>query len=106
MLVCPGRIQMLLIASSRNWLSTPLPSPWPEPSSTISMKIPHATLNPVRSDRSLFVRMVSTISCQVSRSSIGQPRVRVLDAAVLEADDALRHGGDIPLVSHDDDGDP
>src|SRR5213594_3963580 len=79
---------MLLIASSRNWYSTPWLSPCPEPRSTMSMKIPHATLNPVRNDRSLFVRIVSRISCQVSTSSIGEPRVSVLDPAVLEPDDA------------------
>src|SRR5215475_6927075 len=105
-LVWPGRIQILLIASSRNSLSTPCPSPWPEPRSTISMKIPHATLNPVRKDRSLFARMVSAISCQVSRSSIRQPRVPVLDASVLQPDDAPGHGGDVPLVRDDDDGHP
>src|SRR5262245_9651936 len=96
---------MLLTASSRNWLSTPCPSPWPDPRSTISMKIPHATLNPVRNDRSLFARMVSAISCQVSRSSIGGPRVPVLDAPVLQPDDSPRHGGDVPLVGDDNDGD-
>src|SRR6476659_989570 len=101
---------MLLMASSRNWYSTPFDRPWPEPSRMISMKIPQATLNPVRNDRSLFARMVSRISCQVSTSSIVRPgrggsglvlrqlRVRVLDASVLQADDALGHRGDVVLV--------
>src|SRR6185369_18089113 len=93
---------MLLIASSRNWYSTPWCRPSPEPSSTISMKMPHATLKPVRNERSLFARMVSRISCQVSRSS-KRFLPLVLDAAVLEADDAIRHFRDVVLVrDHDD----
>src|SRR5262245_45296409 len=120
MLVCPGKTQMLFMASSRNWYSTPCVSPVPEPSSTISMKIPQATLKAVRTERSLLLRMVSRISCQVSRSNIGaagldagdrpegdlggrgphgdlerrpfdgarlgEPRVGVLDPAVLQPD--------------------
>src|SRR5215471_12647725 len=96
---------MLLIASSRNWYSIPCASPWPEPRSTISMKIPQATENAVRNDRSLFARIVSKISCQVSRSSMGGPlEARVLDAPVLEADDAAGRRRDVVLVRDHDDG--
>src|SRR5262245_14776035 len=104
-LVWPGKIQMLLIASSRNWYSMPCDNPWPEPRRTISMKIPQATAKPVRNERSLFARMVSRISCQVSTSNIGQLEVRVLDTPVLQADDPLRHRGHVPLVGDDDDRD-
>src|SRR5262245_15152759 len=97
---------MLFTASSRNWCATPCDSPCPEPSSTISMKIPHATLNAVRKERIRLARMVSQISCQVSTSSIGRLLVRVLDAAVAQADDAARGGGDVALMGHHHDRDP
>src|SRR5262245_4839476 len=93
---------MLLIASSRNWYSIPCASPWPEPRSTMSMKTPQATENAVRNDRNLFALIVSRISCQVSRSSMGGQYVGVLDAPVLQADDAAGHRGNVVLVRHDD----
>src|SRR5260221_8307949 len=94
------------MASSRNWYSIPLARPWPEPRSTISMKMPQATEKPVRNERSLFALIVSRISCQVSRSSMGELEVGVLDAPVLQADDAPGHRGDVPLVRDHDYGDP
>src|SRR5262245_13391070 len=97
---------MLLIASSRNWYSIPWDSPSPEPRRMMSMKIPHATENPVRKERSLFARIVSRISCQVSASNIGQLQVRVLDSAVPEPDDPPGHPRDVSLVRHHDHGDP
>ena len=41
-------------------------SPLPAPSRTISIKIPHATANPVRKVLSLLRLMVLYISCQMS----------------------------------------
>src|SRR5262245_49499330 len=98
-------IQMLLIASSRNWYVIPWRRPCPEPSRRISMKIPHATENPVRNVRSLFFRIVSRISCQVSTSSTGHLEVVLLDEPVLQVHDPVGAGGDVPLVRHDDDRD-
>src|SRR5262245_50619910 len=106
MLVWPGKTQMLFTASSRNWYSTPCASPCPDPRRTMSMKMPHATLKAVSAARSLLPRMVSRISCQVSRSSIGRPRVRVLDPPVAQADDPPGHAGDVALVGHDHDRHP
>src|SRR6187455_395116 len=95
---------MLFTASSRNWYSTPCRSPWPEPSRRISMKIPHATEKPVRNVRSLFFRIVSRISCQVSTSNTGHLEVVLLDEPVFQVNDAIRARGDVVLVGDDDDG--
>src|SRR5262245_38632300 len=97
---------MLFTASSRNWYSTPCLRPWPEPSRRMSMKIPHATENPVRNVRSLFFRIVSKISCQVSTSNTRHLRLVLFDEPIPEVDDALRARGDVVLVSDDDDGHP
>src|SRR6188508_3346679 len=61
---------MELTASSRKPYSTPWASPWPEPSRTTRMRMPQATENPVSAVRSLFLRTVSRISCQVSSLSM------------------------------------
>src|SRR6185436_2777887 len=97
---------MLFTASSRNWYSTPCRSPWPEPRSRISMKIPQATEKPVRNVRSLFFRIVSRISCQVSTSSTGHLRFVPLDGTVLQAHDPIGARGDVVLVGDDHDGHP
>src|SRR5512134_2558058 len=95
---------MLLIASSRNWYSTPWLSPCPEPSRTMSMKIPQATEKPVRNVRSLFFRIVSRISCHLSRSNTRAYLV-ALDEPVLEAYDPVGSIGDVALVRDDEDRD-
>ena len=63
LLVHPGKILMEFMARSEAdaWIS-----PLPAPSRTISIKIPHATANPVRKVLSLLRLMVLYISCQMS----------------------------------------
>src|SRR6185436_4221659 len=96
---------MLFTASSRNWYSTPCRSPWPEPRSRISMKIPQATEKPVRNVRSLFFRIVSKISCQVSTSNTGDPRLVALDEPVPKMDDTIGPCRDVVFVGDDHDRD-
>src|SRR5574344_1801707 len=66
LLVRPGNILMEFIAMSEEEASNAWIRPLPAPSSTISIKIPHATAKPVRKVRSLFRLIVPYISCQIS----------------------------------------
>ena len=106
-------------------------SPWPEPSSTTSMKMPQATLKPV-SDRAQLVLadrvedLLPGVEVEHgARSSISPRRSTAcaqrwrrvdrrrapaavagvghvaLDHAVAQADDALGEGGDVVLVGDD-----
>ena len=60
----------LLVADDSNSFSTPFCKPFPDPKRIISIKIPHATLKPVRKVLSLFFLMVLKISCHLSVSNI------------------------------------
>ncbi|CDB59029.1 unknown [Bacteroides ovatus CAG:22] len=66
LLVHPGKILMEFMARSEADCSNAWISPLPAPSRTISIKIPHATANPVRKVLSLLRLMVLYISCQMS----------------------------------------
>ena len=57
------------------------------------MRIPHATLNPVRNVRSLFFRTVSKISCQVSISITSASRTHVVRAAAGSGGGRRERGG-------------
>jgi hypothetical protein len=63
------------VASPSNSFLTPFSRPFPEPSRIMSMKMPQATLNPVRNVRKLFFFIVSKISCHLSQSKM--PIVRM-----------------------------
>ena len=70
LVVSPGQTQMEVLASCSNSWAIPLRIPCPKPSRITRMNIPDATDSPVRKVRSLFLRMVSKISCHLSRSNM------------------------------------
>ena len=66
MLVRPGQIWKEFMAMSPLCCSKAFKSPFPAPNNTMSMKMPHATANPVSAVRSLLRLMVPYISCMKS----------------------------------------
>jgi hypothetical protein len=61
---------MELMASPSNMEVTPFSRPLPEPKRMMSIKIPHATLKPVRKVLSLLRDMLAAISCHLSMSNM------------------------------------
>gem|GEM_PF-6851283 len=61
--VCCAQMNMLLVAMSPKFWVTPLCKPFPEPSMMISMKIPQATLKPVRNVMYTSLKSVTRYFC-------------------------------------------
>ena len=84
----------------------PLRNPFPAPSNTINMKIPHETEKPVKKVRSLFFLMVLHISLKLSKSNMILFFFDTFNQPVLYPDNPvcrLRYGG---FVGNDHHGHP
>src|SRR5690554_4098624 len=102
---------MTFSASFLNSSAIPFSMPLPKASKTTNINIPEDTESPVRKVRSLFLRMVSNISCQRSKSNICSSFsshlfyfIIIDNHAVFKVDDALGHMGYIFFVSNDKNG--
>src|SRR5690554_2752018 len=102
---------MTFSASFLNSSAIPFSIPFPKASKTTNMNIPEDTESPVRKVRSLFLRMVSNISCQRSKSNICSSfssylfySVVIDNHAVFKVDDSLGHVGYIFFVGNDKNG--